>query len=131
MRCPNCRKEGTLRDWEGQLELLGVQVVGRGTRCASCGETVFDSGEVDRQQREAIGLIAARGVRKGNELKLARKALDMRASELAELLDVRPETVSRWERDEVEIPRTVAFAIYQLLEHPKATRQRLERIAAG
>lgn len=37
--------------------------------------------------------------------------------------------VSRWERGEVEIPRTAAYALGELFAHPKLTRQRLEAFA--
>jgi DNA-binding transcriptional regulator YiaG len=46
------------------------------------------------------------------------------------LFGVRPETVSRWEHGESEIPRTAAFALGQLYAHPKLTRQSFEALAA-
>jgi transcriptional regulator with XRE-family HTH domain len=48
-----------------------------------------------------------------------------KATEIAELLDVRPETVSRWERGEVDIPRAAAFALGELYEHPHVTKRKL------
>jgi len=34
--------------------------------------------------------------------------------------------VSRWERDEVEIPRPIAFTLGELFERPRVVRDRLE-----
>jgi len=61
--------------------------------------------------------------------KFVRKKAGLRANEVAEMFGVRKETVSRWERDEVPIPRTAAYALGALFEHPKLTRQRLEAFA--
>jgi transcriptional regulator with XRE-family HTH domain len=59
-----------------------------------------------------------------------RKAAGFRAVEIAALFNVRPETVSRWERGESEIPRTAAFALGQLYAHPRLTRQGFEALGA-
>lgn len=111
------------------MKVMGVEVLARGLRCSSCGETLFDVKEVERQELEAATLLVARGVRTGPEFKFIRKLAGLRANELAEMLDVRPETVSRWERGEVEIPRAVAYALGEYYQHPRLTRQKLEAFA--
>lgn len=128
MRCPNCKKN-TMRSWEGPMEVGGVTIMARGDRCSSCGETTFDYEEVGRQEQLVADAYVSRGIRKGAEFKAVRKAAGFKAADLAALLDVRPETVSRWERDEVEIPRVVAFALAELYEHPK-DRKRLDVFAS-
>jgi putative zinc finger/helix-turn-helix YgiT family protein len=128
-RCPFCKKPNALRTWEGPLVVMGVEVLARGLRCSACGEAVIDAEQARRQEREVARLVVGRGIRTGSELKLIRKLAGLRANELAELLDVRPETVSRWERGEVEIPRAVAFALGEYYEHPRLTRQKLDAFA--
>jgi putative zinc finger/helix-turn-helix YgiT family protein len=129
MKCPTCNKTDTFRPWEGSVKLAGLEVVGRGQRCRSCGEILFDGAEVERQEREIATALVARGVRTGPEFKLVRKVAGLRATEVADMFGVRPETVSRWERGEVEVPRTAAYALGELYEHPKITRQKLEAFA--
>jgi transcriptional regulator with XRE-family HTH domain len=47
----------------------------------------------------------------GDELKQRRAALDMTQAQLAEVLDVKPNTVARWERGVLIVPQTVALAM--------------------
>lgn len=129
MQCASCKKSNTFRAWEGPLDIGGVEITARGQRCDGCGETLFDSAEIERQENAIAHALVTRGIRRGPEFKLVRKAAGFRATEVAELFGVRPETVSRWERDEVELPRTAAFALGQLFEHPKITQQKLNELA--
>ena len=129
MRCPSCNKTDSFRAWEGTIQMLGVEIVARGKRCRSCGEVLFDGEEVERQERETATAIVARGIRSGKEFKLVRKVAGFRANEIADMFGIRPETVSRWERGEVDVPRTAAYALGELYEHPKITQQKLEAFA--
>ena len=47
----------------------------------------------------------------GDELKERRNALGMTQAELAKILDVKPNTVARWENGVLAVPQTVALAI--------------------
>lgn len=129
MRCPTCKKEDTLRPWKGMYPVWGFEIEGSGERCGACGEILIRLTEYGRMERIAMQRLVARGIRSGNEFKIIRKYAGFRANEVAEMFGVRKETVSRWERGEVEIPRTAAFALGALFEHPKLTRQRLEAFA--
>lgn len=126
MRCPMCKKTDTMRPWEGPITRRGVQIDARGERCTSCGDTLFDYSEVGRQERLIASAFVARGVRTGSEFKFVRKIAGFKATEVAELVGVRPETVSRWERDEIELPRLAAFAVGELYDRPRVTRDKLE-----
>jgi DNA-binding transcriptional regulator YiaG len=126
MRCPTCKKEDTFRPWKGVLPTMGIDLRGQGRRCEACGEILIALSECGRLQRLAAEQLVARGIRSGVEFKLVRTLARLRANEVAEMFGVRKETVSRWERGQVEIPRTAAYTLGQLFEHPKLTRQRLE-----
>jgi DNA-binding transcriptional regulator YiaG len=91
-----------------------------------CGEILFDGDELDRQEREVAAALIARGIRTGKQFKLVRKVAGFRANEIADMFGVRPETISRWERGEIDVPRTAAYALGELYEHPKLTQQKLE-----
>ena len=106
---------GRLRD------AAGIEGIGRGQHYRSCGEILFAAAEVEHWEHEIATALVARGVRTGPEFTLVRKAAGLRATEVAEIFGVRPETVSRWERGEVEVPRTAAYALGELYEHPKIT----------
>lgn len=129
MRCPTCRKEDTFRPWEGVLPTMGFDLRGQGQRCAACGEILIALSECGRMERVAAQQLVDRGIRSGVEFKFVRKVAGFQANEVAEMFGVRKETVSRWERGEVEIPRTAAYTLGALFEHPKLTRQRLEAFA--
>ena len=108
--------------------MMGVTVLARGQACRDCGEPTFSDDEMKAIERQAAVALAARGVRTGKEFKYVRKVVGLQARELAMLIDVRPETISRWERDEVEIPLMAAFVLAQLLEHPRSTKEKLQKI---
>lgn len=128
MKCPSC-KSNTMREWEGAMTRMGVELKARGLRCPSCGEQIFDLAEMERQDALIADALVARGVRTGPEFVFVRKSAELKATEVAELFGVRPETVWRWEHDQTEIPRTVAFALGQLYKHPKLTRASFEAMA--
>lgn len=129
MRCPTCKQEDTFRPWEGELPTMGIDLRGQGRRCEACGEILIALSERGRLERLAAAQMVARGIRSGREFQFVRKVAGFQATEVADLFGVRKETVSRWERGEVEIPRTAAYTLGQLYEHPKLTRQRLEAFA--
>jgi transcriptional regulator with XRE-family HTH domain len=47
----------------------------------------------------------------GEKLKEKRAALGLTQAQLAEILDVKPNTVARWERGLLPVPRTVELAM--------------------
>lgn len=68
--------------------------------CRSC-RAVFTPGEIlTRVDLEVATVLAMRGLVNGESLRFMRKALGLRAFELAALLDVTAETMSRWEHDQ-------------------------------
>ena len=75
--------------------------------CAACGEESITIPDVP-------GLIAAAAVARimmpvklnGSEIRFLRKAIELQAKDLARILSVRPETLSRWENDKEPIQVT-------------------------
>jgi DNA-binding transcriptional regulator YiaG len=126
MRCTNCKKADT-QPWEGETTLHGAKLFARGERCPKCEDVTLSLEESQRLEHEAAKAIVGRGIRTGSEFKFVRKMTGRTAVELASILDVEPDTVSRWERNAVKFPRAAAFTLGMLYEKPKATRLRLER----
>lgn len=104
-------------------------------RCPECGDALVD-GAVLARAHLAVGCeLADQGVHTGDALRHMRKALGLRAADLARLLDVTPETVSHWETGKVLPSRSafvaVAAMVEEALDGRAVTRRRLEVLAEG
>ncbi|HET8539762.1 MAG TPA: YgiT-type zinc finger protein [Anaeromyxobacter sp.] len=135
-RCPECRNP--LRDakadvtWDlagaGEIVMRGVP----GQRCDHCGEVYRRGEDLERAELVAAAGLADIGVQNGAVFRFMRKALGMRAADLAELLDVTAEQVSRWENDHVPVNRgawvTVAALVSDRLEGSEKTLARLRAL---
>jgi putative zinc finger/helix-turn-helix YgiT family protein len=75
------------------------------TRCGACGEEYVAGEAVQKFELSIASYLALAGVHSGEVFRFMRKAIGMRAADLADLLGVAPETVSRWENDEREPER--------------------------
>lgn len=132
-RCPIC-KHGTLQDasFEQTLELAGVEFAGtvEGDECDSCGETFVPAEELHHFELLVGDLLARKGYVTGETFRFLRKALGLRAVDLAPRLGVTAETISRWERGHREVARS-AFAVLgnlvaDALAGSSDTRERLD-----
>ena len=136
-RCLSCQSSD-LRETREAVELrvpapepLVVRVAGvSAIRCGACGESVLDGADLGRAQLLAGAEAMARGLRDGGTFKFIRKALGMRASELGSLLDVSPETISRWENGhraaERAVWNTLADLVTDKLQGSDTTLTRLK-----
>jgi DNA-binding transcriptional regulator YiaG len=129
--CPLCKKppRGVLHARRGVSPIYGVDMPEYGLECDVCKEIFYSSSEVRRQESYAAATIAERGIETPGQFKFIRKQANLQAAQLAALLDVAPETISRWEHGERPIPRLAAFALAELYLHPKLTRAKLEALA--
>jgi hypothetical protein len=109
----------------GHVVIYGVP----GWQCGDCAEVYRTADDLGRSELIAAGGLASTGYREGAVFKFMRKAVGLRATDLAELLDVTPETISRWENDRHEIDRPAWLAVEGLvrdaLERKDTTRRRL------
>lgn len=79
----------------GRFEVRGEYDAVRIEHDGSWGMRSEDLGRLELEA--AIAVLTQAGSINGDELKFARKAMDLRQPDLAALLDVTTETVSRWE----------------------------------
>ena len=120
-KCSSCGK-GPLR-FAGYTheEKVGRYTVrdasGFATRCDACCEAELSADELAGYERRAARTVLTSGQPvAGDVLKYARKALGLRQADLAELFEVTPETVSRWEsQPEGQIDRGRQLAMAELL----------------
>ncbi|MEO7093562.1 MAG: hypothetical protein ABI175_09945 [Polyangiales bacterium] len=118
-RCVRCtataplieRQAQLTRDVAGHLFLAFVPA----RVCTSCGETYFETRVVERFELHVAVCLADAGIVKGDAIRFMRKALRMQANTLAELVDVAPETVSRWEGDKRAVSRGASAILVGLV----------------
>lgn len=108
-RCPHCQSAGRWVEkvLEASREVSGHRFVGNlpAKECSACSHAQFD---VESERRFALAvarILADSGLATGEAFRFMRKAIGMRATELAELLDLAPETISRWETEKRAVDR--------------------------
>ncbi|MGB8932440.1 MAG: helix-turn-helix domain-containing protein [Anaeromyxobacteraceae bacterium] len=136
-RCMSC-KSSDVREVTEAVEVrvpsapepLVVRVAGvSAVKCGACAESVLNGADLGRAELLAGAEALARGLRDGGTFKFIRRALGMRAAELGALLDVSPETISRWENGhraaERSVWNTLADLVADKLEGTSTTLTRL------
>lgn len=101
-RCPSCKgKEFQELRQKDEREVAGYTFGAelKVYQCLSCPESLFALSEVGKFDLEIAGWLARQGVLSGEAFRFMRKAIGLRAKEVAQLLDLTPETVSRWEKE--------------------------------
>ena len=140
-RCPTCKKakltEGTTA-LERTFPARGgkVRAVVEGVPamvCRACGEAVVMSEDLARAELIAANRLIDAGARSGALLSWTRRSLGLLAADLAALLGITAETVSRWENDRVEpepaVWNAVADLVADRLEGRTRTQDRLRTAA--
>jgi DNA-binding transcriptional regulator YiaG len=100
-------------------------------KCAECGEETYAGPDLAAFDLAVAGELASHGVATGEAFSFMRRALGMKALELAELLDVSPETVSRWEHGKLPLERgPVALLTAMVLDRVADTTTTVDRLRA-
>ncbi|MSP61685.1 MAG: helix-turn-helix domain-containing protein [Myxococcales bacterium] len=117
-RCPNCNSKNlatrpiaTSRSVAGHLFTAAVP----GQTCCDCGEKVYAAADLARFDLATALALADAGETSGEAVRSMRKAAGVSAKKLAELLDVRPESVSRWENDRGKVDRATLAVLRQII----------------
>jgi len=134
-RCVQCGGTELAR----KVEIENWQVAGRtfavdlpGTSCTGCGEFYVHGNDMKRAE-DAIAIELAReGPASGEALRYMRKTIGMPAVELATLLDISPETLSRWENSRRQPDHAAWLAVGSLvLDHAAGRDDTLRRLRAA
>ena len=72
-------------------------------KCAHCGAVQFSAETLAAFELNVAAKLAQAGVSSGESVRFMRKTLQLRAMDLATLLGVTPETVSRWETGKLPV----------------------------
>lgn len=131
--CPTCQKPLVRGSASETSEIAGRRFHAQipAMLCEHCGADFIADEDLERFEL-AIASHLARGRASGEAFVYMRRALGLKASDLAELLHTRPETVSRWERG-VRSMDWRAFALLGKLvleraEGSDSTRRYLEQL---
>ena len=137
-RCPSCKsrnlqkvKEEDMREVAGYTFKASLLV----NECSSCSERFYSLEELGKFDKEIAGWFAKEGILSGEAFRFMRKAIGFRAKELAHLLDLTPETLSRWEKGH-RIPDKKAMMVLgdlvlDHLEGKETTLKRLKRLGSS
>jgi putative zinc finger/helix-turn-helix YgiT family protein len=117
-RCPNCaaariKSESFRRKRHVAGHTFAADLPAR--VCQQCGTAYYDDSVVNQFDVLVAARLAEAGVTEPEALKFMRKVTGVQAKEFAELLAVRPETVSRWEQGKRPIDRATYAVIRQLV----------------
>lgn len=140
-RCAQCGSEDLrIKNVEDKIELevapkqtaVFVRQDMPAVVCEKCGESYFGSSDVGDFELQVAMEAGSRGFIHGPVLRFMRTAIGLSAKELANMLDITAETVSRWENGRTTIPKTVFIVVTALVEDHAAkrtnTRERLEAV---
>ena len=98
--------------------------------CTHCGEVYVAGDGISQFEKAVAAKLADLGRLSGEAFRFMRKALGLRATDLATMLDVTPETISHWETTKRAIPRATWALLGALCadatEGRSATRDRLQ-----
>jgi putative zinc finger/helix-turn-helix YgiT family protein len=135
VKCTSCDSDKVVKATLEETRRFGdyafvATIAGR--RCEACGETFAPAPALERLERKIAAELARGGAHSPEAFKFMRKIAELRSNELAGLLGVEPETVSRWESGANPLdPKAVAVLgalVLDALAGQATTRQRLEAI---
>jgi|GEM_PF-1161402 len=117
--CVHCGGEAVYTQYTHREDVAGVKVSDPRQLayvCGVCGEAQLSTGELAGfQRRAAMTALCDLPSIQGGVLRYARKAAGLRQTDLAQLLGLTPETVSRYETSDDAVPRAVQVAMHGLL----------------
>jgi putative zinc finger/helix-turn-helix YgiT family protein len=91
-------------------------------RCEACGETTTAHGDGEKADAAVAHALALNGPMTGAAFRHMRNVLNISRAEMASLLDVAPETVSRWEVEGRPVDRAAWLLLSTIVEEHEAGR---------
>ena len=101
-----------------------------GRRCEACSETFTPALALEKFEQAIAGELATQGAHSPKAFKFMRKIAGFKSVELATLLGVEPETVSRWESGarplDIKAAVVLGSLVLDALRGQSSTHERLE-----
>jgi putative zinc finger/helix-turn-helix YgiT family protein len=133
-RCTNCGGKKFNEEVERRTRpVAGFDLAGEVpcTICDTCGERFYAADDLMRFDAAAAAALAQVGASSGEALKFMRKTMGITAAELAELLNLTPESISHVETGKREADRrTVALLGAMAIENLTGAPITLQRLRA-
>ena len=117
-RCPRCKAgllEATAVDVTRRIGGQEVRARAAAMICAGCGTIVHQRRELQRIELEIAARLVEEGRRDGEVLRYVRRALGLKGKDVARLLEVCAETVSRREQGKVPVDRATLVVLRQMV----------------
>lgn len=136
-KCTNCRASARTfrrgsREQRYQVGATTYRTSVPMDQCPKCREGFIKGPDLHHAELGVAAEVARRGPASGETFRFMRKILGVRGNEMAELLGVRPETVSRWEQGKGDVDRAawalVAGLAMEAAEGRSVLRDRLEAL---
>lgn len=119
MVCHEC-KEGQMRPAEVMSHIavgtLKFRTLLPGLQCEKCGTQLVPGPQVEAFERQVAEVLVRTGQNSGDVLRFIRKAVGLRAKDVAEVLDMSPEHISRLENGGAVPARTMALVGSMVLD---------------
>lgn len=131
--CPQCGGRLARSRTEQAHVVAGCRflVAAPAVACKECRATFVPGRTLERVELEIACVLATRAPPSGEGLRYMRHVLGMRAADLASLLNVTAETMSRWENDQRVVDTNAwVCAGSLLLEHAGRAPRTRERLVA-
>jgi len=127
-KCVNCGKRVKRGMVKEELNVADVTFKAElpAQICTSCESTYASSDVLERFELTVAVTLGKLGVRTPAAFKFMRKALGLKSAELAQLLHVAPETISRWETGARDFDFT-AFTLLGVMAAEKLEGRELTR----
>lgn len=135
--CPKCggRISSTWKDRTETVARCTFSVRMSAFACRRCRETFVFGPMLERGDLEIACAVAMRGAPAGDGFRFMRHVMRLRAGELAALLTVTPETVSRWENGQRAVDPIAWVAVGSILleqaGRPPKTMERFQALKDG
>ena len=135
-KCPHCDSAVARTKKEQSRTIASTTFLVRGVSyaCKKCRVEIVFEDDVRRIDLEVASVLAMRSEPHGEGFRFLRRSLELRAIELAALLHVTAETVSRWENDQRPVDLnawvTLGSMVLERAGHPPATLRRLLALQA-
>lgn len=118
MKCVECggtKFKDAKHEQKYVVDSIVFRIESKADRCVKCGSMLVASKEMGRGESLAAGWLASNNIVSGASFKFMRKALMFRANELADLLGVTAESISRWENGKLGVDRRVWFLLAEIV----------------
>jgi len=126
MRCYNCKNEGVepaLRDETRNFADATIIVTDVPWNvCPKCGEGTITSRALGDMEMTVARALVEESVVAGDTFRFLRKAMGIKAKDVAAMFDVTPVTISRWETGEAPVDRAAWLVLAELVGKPAPER---------